>query len=265
MSHRPPAGNLIPATFAGVYAAPAGGAILAAFGVGGERTATIVAQLTFSVEALAKHGIAAIGATTLSANVVVLAGVGTAAAAAIPLSISAAAAAGTGECASIVATLPTSASAIGFFGFSARIADQIKLSTNTTATHSVNVSVSAPILLNPSVSIGVGVTAEWMVRLRPVAVFHGYVGMVVRVSTKVKTHSNWGAGHGVQSTAAGGIEVHGSLSVTFTPRCFGILSASLPVRAVFLAGHPKPANLQYSQCIYVRQRQRRLTVYSYAV
>ena len=255
MSYSPPAGNLIPATFAGVYAAPAGGAILAAFVVGVERTATIVAQLTFSVEALAKHGIAAIGATTLSANVVVLAGVGTAAAAA----------AGTGECASIVATLPTSASAIGFFGFSARIADQIKLSTNTTATHSVNVSVSAHILLNPSVSIGVGVTAEWMVRLRPVAVFHGYVGMVVRVSTKVKTHSNWGAGHGVQSTAAGGIEVHGSLSVTFTPRCFGILSASLPVRAVFLAGHPKPANLQYSQCIYVRQRQRRLTVYAYAV
>ena len=99
MSYSPPAGNLIPATFAGVYAAPAGGAILAAFEVGVERTATIVAQLTFSVEALAKHGIAAIGATTLSANVVVLARVGTAAAAAIPLSISAAAAAGTGECA----------------------------------------------------------------------------------------------------------------------------------------------------------------------
>ena len=265
MSYIPPSGSLITATFAGVYAAPGGGAILAAFGGGVERTVTIVAQLTFSVEALAKHGVSAVGETTLAANVVVSAYAGTASAAVVPISVSAAAAASAGESASIAAMVPASVTAIGFFGFSARIADQIKLSTNTTATHSVNVSVSAPILLNPSVSIGVGVTAEWMVRLRPVAVFHGYVVRVVRVSTKVQTHSNWGAGHGVQSTAAGGIEVHGSLSVTFTPRCFGILSASLPVRAVFLAGHPKPANLQYSQCIYVRQRQRRLTVYAYAV
>ena len=267
MSYSPPAGNLIPATFAGVYAAPAGGAILAAFGVGVgvERTATIVAQLTFSVEALAKHGIAAIGETTLSANVVVSAWVGTAAAAAIPLSISAAAAAGTGECASIVATLPTSASAIGFFGFSARIADQIKLSTNTTATHSVNVSVSAPILLNPSVSLVVGVAAEWTVRLHPVAVFHGYVVRVARVSARMRTHSNWRAAHGVQSTAVGGIEVHGCLSVSFTPRCFGALSASIPFRVVFLVGHHDPSTTKYSKCIYVRQRQRRLTVYTYAV
>lgn len=265
MSYIPPSGSLITATFAGVYAAPGGGAILAAFGGGVERTVTIVAQLTFSVEALAKHGVSAVGETTLAANVVVSAYAGTASAAVVPISVSAAAAASAGESASIAAMVPASVTAIGFFGFSARIVDQIKLSADTTATHSINVSVSTPVLLKPSVSLVVGVAAEWTVRLHPVAVFHGYVVRVARVSARMRTHSNWRAAHGVQSTAVGGIEVHGCLSVSFTPRCFGALSASIPFRVVFLVGHHDPSTTKYSKCIYVRQRQRRLTVYTYAV